>query len=464
MHIYRLDDATGQARLNRILERHATVADPDFVRTVADIIRLVRDNGDRGLFALTEQFDGVSLSAQNVRVEPPLLEKLAAQVPDEVRAALGTAASNIRRFHELQREYTRVMEQPDGVRLTHRVQPLEAVGLYVPGGQAAYPSTVLMTAIPAQVAGVPRLVAVTPAKAFLTQPVLAAALVEAGVAEVYTVGGAQAIAALAYGTESIPRVAKIVGPGNRYVTEAKRQVYGVVDVDAIAGPSEVVVIADDTADPVLVAADMLAQAEHDELAAAICITTSEALAGAVAEQLAYQSATLSRRDVVTQALDRFGAIFLVSSPAEAVRLVNQIAPEHVEVMTAEPERLAEDITFAGAIFIGTASAEAVGDYFAGPSHVLPTGGTARFFSPLGVYDFVRRTNVIRYTMERLVKTADMIACLADAEGLDGHARSIRLRMERHSGPLAPKTNPLSESKQNLLAVEPPPETIPTETP
>lgn len=463
MHVHHLEDAAGQARLTQILERHAQTADPDFVRTVADIIRIVRDTGDQGLFALTEQFDGVSLSPQNVRVDPALLETLAAQTPDEVRAALRVAAGNIRRFHELQREYTRVMEQPDGVRLTHRVQPLDAVGLYIPGGQAAYPSTVLMTAIPAQAAGVPRLVAVTPAKTFLTQPVLAAALVEVGVTEVYTVGGAQAIAALAYGTQSVPRVAKIVGPGNRYVAEAKRQVYGVVDVDAVAGPSEIVVIADDTADPVLVAADMLAQAEHDEFAAAICVTTSETLAAAVAEQLDYQAATLSRREVVTAALDRFGAIFLAPSLSEAVRLVNRIAPEHVEVMTAEPERLAEDITFAGAIFIGSASAEAVGDYFAGPSHVLPTGGAARFFSPLGVYDFVRRTNVVRYSLRRLAKTADMIACLAEAEGLDGHARSIRLRMERHSGPLTPKTNPLSESKQNLLAVKPP-EGEATETP
>ncbi|OYT73218.1 MAG: histidinol dehydrogenase [Chloracidobacterium sp. CP2_5A] len=455
MQISRLDDAAGRARLAAILDRHATVADPDLIRAVADILRLVRDTGDAGLFALTEKFDGVSLSPQNVRVELALLEKLAEQAPAETRAAVRAAADNIRRFHELQREYTRVLEQPEGVRLTHRVQPLDAVGLYIPGGQAAYPSTALMTAIPAQVAGVPRLVAVTPAKTFLTQPALAAALVEAGVTEVYTIGGAQAIAALAYGTESIPRVAKIVGPGNRYVAEAKRQVYGAVDVDAIAGPSEVVVIADDTADPVLVAADLLAQAEHDELAAAICVTTSETLAGAVAEQLAYQSATLSRRDIAEASLARFGAIFLAPSLAEAVRLVNRIAPEHVEVMTAEPEQIAEDIAFAGAIFIGPASAEAVGDYFAGPSHVLPTGGAARFFSPLGVYDFVRRTNVIRYTMGQLFKTADLIACLADAEGLDGHARSIRLRIERHSGPLTPTTNPLSESKPRLLAVEPP---------
>ncbi|MFQ3639935.1 MAG: histidinol dehydrogenase [Chloracidobacterium sp.] len=457
MQIVRLDSAGGQARLAAIHHRYAAVADADVTRTVADILRLVRETGDQGLFSLTEKFDGVSLSPQNVRVELALLEKLAEQAPADARTALRLAADNIRSFHELQREYTRVMEQADGVQLIHRIQPLDAVGIYVPGGQAAYPSTVLMTAIPAQVAGVPRLVAVTPAKTFLTQPILAAALVEAGVTEVYTIGGAQAIAALAYGTESIPRVAKIVGPGNRYVAEAKRQVYGVVDVDAIAGPSEVVVIADETADPVLVAADMLAQAEHDELAAAVCVTTSETLATAVAEQVSYQSATLSRREVVEAALDRFGTIVLVESLAEGIRLVNQIAPEHVEVMTAEPERVAEAIAYAGAIFIGPASAEAVGDYFAGPSHVLPTGGTARFFSPLGVYDFVRRTNVIRYTMGRLVKTADMIAALADAEGLDGHARSVRLRIERHSGPLTATTNPLSESKQNLLVIEPPPE-------
>jgi histidinol dehydrogenase len=311
-----------------------------------------------------------------------------------------------------------------------------------------------MNAIPARVAGVQRIVAVTPAKAFLSNPAIAAALVEAGVTEIYTIGGAQAVAALAYGTESIPKVAKIVGPGNRYVAEAKRQVYGVVDIDAIAGPSEVVVIADETASAALVAADMLAQAEHDPTAAAVCVTTSEEVAKAVAEQLINQAATLTRRETVEASLDSFGAIFLVDSINQALDLVNRLAPEHVEVMTSNPETVAEKIRFAGAVFIGDASAEAVGDYFAGPSHVLPTGGTARFFSPLGVYDFVRRTNVIRYTMDRLVKTAESIATIADAEGLDGHARSVRLRVERYSGPLTPKTNPLTESKQDLMAMEP----------
>lgn len=454
MEIYRPTDPAGQARLEKIVNRANEVTDEDTVTLVAKILREVRENGDTSLFFYTEQFDGVALSAQNVRVEPALLEQLAAQAGDDLRAALHEAAENVRRFHEAQREYTWTLEQEDGVRLTHRISPLDTVGLYIPGGAAAYPSTVLMNAIPARVAGVPRIVAVTPAKSFLSNPAIAAALVEAGVTEVYTVGGAQAVAALAYGTESIPKVAKIVGPGNRYVAEAKRQVYGVVDIDAIAGPSEVVVIADETASAALVAADMLAQAEHDPTAAAVCVTTSEEVAKTVAEQLINQAATLTRRETVEASLDSFGAIFLVDSINQALDLVNRLAPEHVEVMTANPESVAEKIRFAGAVFIGDASAEAVGDYFAGPSHVLPTGGTARFFSPLGVYDFVRRTNVIRYTMDRLVKTAESIATIADAEGLDGHARSVRLRVERYSGPLTPKTNPLTESKQDLMAMEP----------
>lgn len=454
MEIYRPTDAAGQARLEKIANRANEVTDEETVGLVAKILREVRANGDKSLFFYTEQFDGVALSPQNVQVEPALLEQLAGQASEELRTALHEAAENIRRFHEAQREYTWTLEQEDGVRLTHRIAPLDTVGLYIPGGAAAYPSTVLMNAIPARVAGVPRIVAVTPAKAFLTNPAIAAALVVAGVTEVYTIGGAQAVAALAYGTESIPKVAKIVGPGNRYVAEAKRQVYGVVDIDAIAGPSEVVVLADETATPALIAADMLAQAEHDPTAAAVCVTTSEEVAKAVSEQLTNQAATLTRRETVEASLDSFGAIFLVDSLNQACDLVNRLAPEHVEVMTANAETVAEKIRFAGAVFIGDASAEAVGDYFAGPSHVLPTGGTARFFSPLGVYDFVRRTNVIRYTMDRLVKTAESIATIADAEGLDGHARSVRLRVERYSGPLTPKTNPLTESKQDLMAMEP----------
>lgn len=454
MEIYRPTDPAGQARLEKIVNRANEVTDEETVTLVTKILREIRENGDTSLFFYTEQFDGVALSAQNVQVESAMLEQLAAQASDDLRAALHEAAENIRRFHEAQREYTWTLEQEDGVRLTHRISPLDTVGLYIPGGAAAYPSTVLMNAIPARVAGVPRIVAVTPAKAFLSNPAIAAALVEAGVTEIYTIGGAQAVAALAYGTESIPKVAKIVGPGNRFVAEAKRQVYGVVDIDAIAGPSEVVVIADETASAALVAADMLAQAEHDPTAAAVCVTTSAEVAQAVSEQLINQAATLTRRETVEASLDSFGAIFLVDSLNQAVDLVNRLAPEHVEVMTSNPESVAEKIRFAGAVFIGDASAEAVGDYFAGPSHVLPTGGTARFFSPLGVYDFVRRTNVMRYTMDRLVKTAESIATIADAEGLDGHARSVRLRVERYSGPLTPKTNPLTESKQDLMAMEP----------
>jgi histidinol dehydrogenase len=450
MEIFRVNEDAGRERLKKIVNRGGDVLDSETVRLTADIVRAVREQGDAALFRFTERYDGVTLTAQNVRADPALIETLANQVGAELRAHLRQAIENVRLFHERQRESSWVLEQADGVRLEHRIAPLDSVGLYIPGGKAAYPSSVIMNAIPAQTAGVRRVVAVTPANAFMSNPVIAAALYECGVTEVYTVGGAQAVAALAYGTESVPRVDKIVGPGNRFVTAAKQQVYGAVDIDAIAGPSEVVVVADETAHPLIVAADMLAQAEHDPSAAAVCVTTSESLARRVKAEVETQAATLSRRETVVASLNAYGAIFLTETIDEACELVNRLAPEHVEVITANAETVAEKIQFAGAIFIGEASAEAVGDYFAGPSHVLPTGGSARFFSPLGVYDFVRRTNVIRYSYQRLEKTAAAITAIADAEGLDGHARSIRMRMQRHSGPLTPNTQPLPNADRRLL--------------
>ncbi|MBX7221931.1 MAG: histidinol dehydrogenase [Blastocatellia bacterium] len=427
MDILRIGDEASTRHLEHILSR-SQVTDETLNQTVADILRQIRENGDTALCSLTQKFDQVVLTAETLRVSPEQLETLASQANPNVRQALRQAIENVRAYHERQLEASWMWEQPDGVKLGHRLNPLDAVGLYVPGGRAAYPSSVVMNAIPAQVAGVPRIVAVTPPGNFQANPMIAAALVDCGVTEVYTIGGAQAVAALAYGTETIRRVDKIVGPGNIYVTAAKRQLFGVVDIDAIAGPSEVVVLADETARADYVAADMLAQAEHDEEAAAVCITTSLRLAEEVREELNRQAAKLSRRPTVLASLHNYGGIFLASDLNEACQTVNHLAPEHLEIMTADPETVAARIRHAGAIFLGDHTPEPVGDYFAGPSHVLPTGGTARFFSPLGVYDFVRRTSIIYYSPKRLAQTADAIIALAECEGLDGHAQAVRIRM------------------------------------
>jgi len=300
--------------------------------------------------------------------------------------------------------------------------------VYVPGGSAAYPSTVMMNAIPAQVAGVGRIVIVTPPARFAENPVIAAVLRELELFEVYLVGGAQAVAALAYGTETMPRVDKIVGPGNQYVTAAKKAVFGIVDIDSLAGPSEIVVIADETARPDFVAADLLSQAEHSEDAASILVTTSEKLAAAVRNEIIRQTQTLSRKTIIEKSLADFGALIVVDSPGAACRLVDQLAPEHVEVITADSEATAAKLRHAGAIFIGAYSPEPVGDYFAGSNHVLPTGGTARFASALGVYDFLKRTSIIRYTKNEIVRTAELIDRLARAEGFDAHARAATIRL------------------------------------
>ncbi len=440
MDIIRFAPDGEHPRLTHILNR-AVGGGAETDRAVAAIITAVREQGDDAVIAFTEQFDGITLTPDNLRVEPALLEDLAAKTSPELRAHVRRAIENVRIFHERQREASWTLDQEDGVALTHRVSPLDRVGLYIPGGKAAYPSSVIMNAIPAKVAGVPRIVAVTPPGSFMANPLIATALVECGVTEVYTVGGAQAVAALAYGTQTIPRVDKIVGPGNSFVAAAKRRVYGQVDIDGVAGPSEVVVLADDTANPDWVAADLLAQAEHDAEAAAVCVTTSERIAFAVRDALENQAATLSRRETVLASLRTYGAIFLVPDLAAACALVDRLAPEHLGIVTADAEAVAARIRYAGAIFLGEFSPEPVGDYFAGPSHVLPTNGTARFFSPLGVYDFVRRTNLIRYTSNRLRRTAEAIVALAEAEGFDAHARSIKVRVTEVS-PAAPTTEPL----------------------
>lgn len=415
-------------KLQHILSRNVGLNADIMARTEA-IIRDVTMRGDAAVVECTQRFDNVILSAQTMRVEREWIEELAERVDEDLIAAMREAISNIRYYHEKQMAKDWYVEMANGVRLGQRIRPLQIVGLYVPGGSAAYPSTVMMNAIPAQVAGVERIVVVTPPAQFSQNPVIAAVLKELELYEVYLVGGAQAVAALACGTQTIPRVDKIVGPGNQYVAAAKKLVYGAVDIDSIAGPSEIVVVADDTARADFVAADLLSQAEHSEDAAAILITTSETLAEAVREELIKQTAVLSRREIVERSLAEYGALIIMDSLNDACEMVNRLAPEHVEVITVNDEETAEKIHNAGAIFVGAYSPESVGDYFAGTNHVLPTGGTARFSSALGVYDFLKRTSVIRYTKEELIRTAASIERLALSEGFDAHARAATIRYE-----------------------------------
>jgi histidinol dehydrogenase len=416
------------AKLARIASRNVAL-DEELMRAVGDVIADVRQRGDAAVIELTERFDGVRLRRDELKIDERQLQQTAAAVSADVRRALAEACRRVRVFHERQREESWEMETPAGVRLGQRVAPLERAGLYVPGGTASYPSSVVMNVVPAQVAGVDRIVVCTPPRTLAQNPAVAAALLELNVTEVYAVGGAQAVAALAYGTETIPRVDKITGPGNRYVAAAKKLVFGVVGIDSIAGPSEVVVVADDTARAPLCAADLLAQAEHGEDASAVLITTSESLAFGVAAEVERQARSLPRLALVQKSLADFGAIIVVGDLDEACELVNALAPEHVEIMTRDADTLASRIRHAGAIFLGEHTPEAVGDYFAGPNHVLPTGGAARYASALGVYDFIRRTSIIRYSAAELGRTAHMIAALAHAEGLDAHARSALIRLD-----------------------------------
>ena len=424
--LVRFDETAPCARLEAVLRRSAGPP-PEVLARTAGIVERVRREGDAALVALTRELDGVELDPGGLRVVPARLEALAAAVEPEVRAALELAAGNVRRFHSHQLERDLRLDDGEGVLLGQRVSPLQRAGLYVPGGTAAYPSSVLMNAIPAQVAGVPRRVAVTPPRALERTPALAAALLLAGVDEVYAIGGAQAVAALAFGTETVPRVDKIVGPGNVWVATAKRLVFGQVGIDSFAGPSEVVVVCDETADPAWVAADLLAQAEHDREAAAVAITWRPELAEAIAREVAQQLETLPRREVAAASLAAYGAVIVVQDPAQAWPLVDRLAPEHLELVVRDPEAAAGLVTHAGAIFLGPWSPEAVGDYLAGPNHVLPTAGTARFASALGVQDFLRRTSLIRYSQARLQRTGPAVVRLARAEGLEAHARSVLIR-------------------------------------
>jgi len=412
------DDAAISARFDR-----AEVLPESVESEARAIIADVRARGDQAVRELTLRFEGRQLDALELDTEAWRAE--ADKVPLPLRAALERAVDRVAAFHERQREPGYVVEEP-GVRCALRVEPLARVGLYVPGGTARYPSSVIMTAVPARVAGVRELVMVTPGPS----PETLAAAEIAGVDRVFVIGGAQAVAALAYGTESVPRVDKIVGPGNAWVAAAKRLVFGDVDIDAIAGPSEVLVIADASASPAHVAADLLAQAEHDAAAIPLLITVGEGPVAAIVAELERQLAELPRREIAARSLAEQGAIIVARDLAEAVRLANRFAPEHLELHVEGAALVAEGVRSAGAIFVGPYTPEAAGDYLAGPNHVLPTGGAARYASPLGVYDFVKRSSVLELTADGLAGLAADIDALATVEGLDAHARSVRVRLER----------------------------------
>jgi histidinol dehydrogenase len=399
-------------------------------KAVQGILQDVLERRDRAVCDYTKRFDEYELIPELMRVPEEHIREYATGADDELVEILRKAIRNIREFHERQVEESWEYYAGDGVRLGVRQTSIGSAGIYIPGGKAAYPSSVLMNAIPAQVAGVGRIVMVTPPRSLEENPLVAAALNLLNLHEVYRIGGAQAVGALAYGTETIPRVEKIVGPGNQYVQAAKRQVYGVVDIDMIAGPSEVAIVADETCDPSWVAADLLAQAEHDEMAGVWLICWSREVAAAVFNEVQVQLEMLDRSAIARVAVVNKGITFIVEGEDDAIDLVNHIAPEHVEILMAEPDRVADNIRNAGAIFIGRYSPTVVGDYFAGPSHVLPTNRTARFFSPLGVPDFIKRTSVIRYSGRAIEQFGQMIEKFAIAEGLTGHARSITIRRHK----------------------------------
>ena len=416
------------AKLKRIRERSVAL-DTDLMNQVALIAQDVRTRGDAALIDYAQRFDGCVMAHSDLRVSEEKLRETAARADKVVLEALREAIGRVRTFHEQEREYSWTLDGPNGVRLGQRVTPIERVGLYVPGGTTSYPSSVVMNVVPAQVAGVDRIIVAAPPRMVEENPAVAAALVELNVTEVYAVGGAQAIAALAYGTETVPRVDKITGPGNRYVTDAKKLVFGIVGIDSLAGPSEVVVLADETARASFIASDLLAQAEHSEDASSILITMSQELALDVLGELANQMCQLPRVAVIEKSLTNYGAIIVTDSLEEGCALVNELAPEHLEMLCSEEESIASRIRNAGAIFFGEQTPEAVGDYLAGPNHVLPTSGAARFSSALSVRDFVKRTNTARFTASELKTTAPMIAALARSEGLEAHARSALIRQD-----------------------------------
>lgn len=402
-----------------------------YEKVVADIIANVREKGDKAVFDYTSQFDKWSVTTENLRVTQAEIDEACAQIDQPFLKAMERSAANIEAFHKKQLRNSWIDTRPDGSLLGQRILPLAITGVYVPGGKAAYPSSLLMNVIPARVAGVEKIIMTTPAGTDGKVPAatLAAAKI-AGVDEIYKVGGAQAIAAMAFGTESIPKVDKITGPGNIFVALAKKACFGYVSIDSIAGPSEILVIADETANPRYVAADLLSQAEHDELASAILITTDEGVAQEVEKQIEGFLQELSRADIIKKSLDNYGYILLADSLEDAVETANAIASEHLEILTKDPYQVMTKIKNAGAIFLGEYSSEPLGDYYAGPNHILPTNGTAKFFSPLNVDDFMKKTSLISYSREALEKAHEDIEIFAEREGLTAHANSIKVRFSQ----------------------------------
>ena len=430
MRIQRLDQDTKKNLLEDLLKRSPNQYSA-YEKDVAKILEDVKRKGDEALFGYTARFDGAHLDAETVRVTEQEIQEAYDQVDEELLGIIRRALHNIRTYHEKQRQNSWFDSRPDGTILGQKVTALARVGVYVPGGKAAYPSSVLMNIAPAKAAGVDEIIMVTPPdKNGKVTPTTLVAAKEAGADVVYKIGGAQAIGALAYGTKSIPKVDKIVGPGNIYVALAKKAVYGHVSIDAIAGPSEILVIADDSANPSYVAADLLSQAEHDELASAILVTTSEELADEVSKEVDRFTAQLSRKEIIQKSLDNYGYILIAESMDEAISIANEIASEHLEIQTKNPYDVMTKIRNAGAIFIGEYSSEPLGDYFAGPNHVLPTNGTAKFFSPLSVDDFIKKSSIIAYSKEALEKVHEDIESFAAAERLTAHANSIHVRFNK----------------------------------
>lgn len=428
----RIIELTEEARTN-ILEnllKRSPNSYGEFEGRVNEIIENVRANRDAAIFDYTKRFDGADINAENILVTEGEIKEAYEKVDEKLLAVIRKALVNIRKYHEKQRQYSWFDSEESGIILGQKVTALEKVGVYVPGGKAVYPSSVLMNIVPAKVAGVKKIVMTTPpGKDGKVNPATLVAAKEAGVDAIYKVGGAQAIVALAFGTESIPKVDKIVGPGNIYVALAKKAVFGFVSIDSIAGPSEIMVLADETANPRFVAADLLSQAEHDEMASAILVTTSRTLAEQVSKEVEGFVAQLSRKEIIQKSLDNYGYILVAENMDEAIATVNEIASEHLELVTKNPFETMTKIRNAGAIFVGEYSSEPLGDYFAGPNHVLPTNGTAKFFSPLSVDDFIKKSSIISYSREALEPIYKDIVQFAECEQLTAHANSIRVRFE-----------------------------------
>ena len=429
MQTVKLTKDTKKDLLEKLLKRSPN-SYPEYESRVLEIINAVREKGDEALFSYTAKFDGVTLTKETVKVTEEEIEEAYRLVDPSLLEVIRKALVNIRAYHEKQKKYSWFDSTEQGTILGQKVTPLNTVGVYVPGGKAVYPSSVLMNIVPAKVAGVSRIIMTTPpGRDGKVNPSTLVAAREAGVDEVYKAGGAQAVAALAFGTESIPKADKITGPGNIYVALAKKAVYGYVSIDSIAGPSEIMVLADETANPRYVAADLLSQAEHDEMASAILVTTSSELAEKVSQEIEGFLKTLSRHEIIQKSLDNYGFILLADTLDDAIDAVNEIASEHLEIVTKDAFQVMTRIRNAGAIFIGEYSSEPLGDYFAGPNHVLPTNGTAKFFSPLSVDDFVKKSSIIYYSREALEPLHQDIITFAEAEQLTAHANSIRVRFE-----------------------------------